>query len=115
MLGHAKTHHTESIRLYGSSQAISKIRKYARIAGAVEEAADAIPAEELFPEITTNPQGAYLKGIRYREELTQVQLSELTGIQRRHISEMESGKRTIGKAIAQKLAAVLRIDYRMLL
>ena len=116
MLEHTKKHHTESVRFYGSPQVLNKIRKYATTAGAVEAFSDSLPATELFPELLTNPQGTYLRGIRYREDLTQIQLSESTGIPRRHISEMESGKRPIGKENAKKLAAALNVsDYRMFL
>ena len=115
MLEHTKKRHTESVRFYGSPQAISKLRKFAYTAGAVEAPADSIPAEEVSPDLLTNPHGVYLKGIRYREDLTQVQLAELTGIPRRHISEMENGKRPIGKAAARKLADVLHADYRLFL
>ena len=59
--------------------------------------------------------GTYLSGARYRENLTQVELAERSGIPRRHISEMENGKRPIGKANAKKLAAALDIDPRLLL
>ena len=115
MLEHTKKHHTESVRFYGSPHIIGKLRKYASTTGAVEASSDSTPVEEVFPDLVTNPHGVYLKGIRYREELTQVQLAGLTGIQRRHISEMESGKRSIGKAIAHKLADALQTDYRMFL
>lgn len=115
MLERTKKHPTESVRFYGSPQAIKRLRKYAREAGAIEASGDSIPAEELSPELLTNPQGVYLKGTRYREDLTQVQLSELTGIPRRHISEMEAGKRSIGKATAHKLADALHADYRLFL
>lgn len=115
MLEHTRKHRTESIKFYGSPQAIRKLRKYASEAGAVEASVDSVPAEEVSPELLTNPQGVYLKGIRYREELTQVQLSEITGIPRRHISEMESGKRAIGKATAKKLAEALHAEYRVFL
>jgi DNA-binding XRE family transcriptional regulator len=115
MLARTKKHPTESIKFYGSPQAISELRKLARTAGVVEAPSDSIPAEEVSPEMVTNPHGTYLKGIRYREEMTQVQLAELTGIPRRHISEMESGKRRIGKERAKKLADVLHADYRVFL
>ncbi|NVN90192.1 MAG: helix-turn-helix transcriptional regulator [Desulfuromonadales bacterium] len=115
MLERTKKHHTESIRFYGSPDAIKRLRECAVSAGAVEMPVDSIPAEEVFPDLATNSVGIYLKGSRYREELTQVQLAEITGIPRRHISEMESGKRTIGKESAKKLAEALGIDYRMLL
>ena len=115
MLEHTKKHPTESIRFYGTPQTISLLRKYARNAGAVEASPDSIPVEELFPDLLTNPAGVYLKGIRSRESLTQIQLSEMTGIPRRHISEMESGKRAIGKATAHKLAEALNAEYRLFL
>jgi len=54
---------------------------------------------------------AILRGSRVMEELTQVQLSEMTGIPRRHISEMETGKRPSAK----KLAKALSCDYRVFL
>ena len=62
-----------------------------------------------------NPPAIFLSGARYREGLTQAELAERTGIPRRHISEMESGKRPIGKQNARKLAEVLNIDPRRLL
>ena len=58
---------------------------------------------------------AVLRGSRTKEEFTQVQLSNLTGIPRRHISEMENGKRPIGKETAKKLAKALDCDYRLFL
>lgn len=59
--------------------------------------------------------GKYLSGARFREGMTQQELSERTGIPRRHISEMENGKRPIGKASAKKLGEALNLDPRLLL
>lgn len=59
--------------------------------------------------------GQILAGARYRENLTQEELSERTGIPRRHISEMENGRRPIGKANARKLAEALNVDPRRFL
>jgi DNA-binding XRE family transcriptional regulator len=59
--------------------------------------------------------GSVLAGARYREKLTQAALAERSGIPRRHISEMENGKRPIGKANAKKLAEALGVDARLLL
>ena len=53
--------------------------------------------------------------LRKEKKLTLRKLSEMTGIPYRHISEMEHGKRTIGKRNAQKLAESLGMDYRFLL
>jgi len=59
--------------------------------------------------------GTYLAGFRHREGITQVELAERSGIPRRHISEMENGRRPIGKLNAKKLAETLNIDPRLLL
>jgi DNA-binding XRE family transcriptional regulator len=59
--------------------------------------------------------GLLLSGARFREGLTQIKLAERTGIPRRHISEMENGRRPIGKSNAKKLAGALNIDPRRLL
>ena len=62
-----------------------------------------------------NAPGVFLAGARYREDLSQRALAEKTGIPQRHISEMENGKRPVGKANARKLAEALNVDYRMFL
>ena len=68
-----------------------------------------------FPGLLDNEPGTYLAGARHREGLTQRQLAEKTGIPQRHISEMENGKRPIGKEIASRLAIALNADYRAFL
>ncbi len=77
---------------------------------------DSIPWRDAFPELTNERlPGAYLKGIRKREGLSQAKLSEQTGIPQRHLSEMENGKRPIGKKNTVILANALNADYRNLL
>lgn len=71
--------------------------------------------KDAFPGLQENEAGTYLAGSRHREGLTQRQLAEKCGIPQRHISEMENGKRPIGKENAKKLAAVLNVDYRAFL
>lgn len=70
---------------------------------------------EVFPEYVGKEQEVALRAYRHREGLTQKQLAELTGIPQHHISDMENGKRTIGKERARKLAQALHCDYRRLL
>ncbi len=81
---------------------------------------DLVRREESFVFPRENAPGVFLAGARYREDLPQRALAELTGIPRRHISEMENGKRPVGKANARKanarkLAEALNVDYRMFL
>lgn len=81
-----------------------------------EEARDTVPWRECFPAWSdAQLPGVTLTGARHKEGLTQVQLAQLTDIPQRHISEMEHGKRPIGKERAKKLAKVLKVDYHVLL
>jgi ribosome-binding protein aMBF1 (putative translation factor) len=76
------------------------------------EKALAVPWREAFPPLDDAERPArLLRAARTREDLTQMQLARLTGIPQRHLSEMEHGKRTIGKERAKKLAEVLQVDY----
>jgi ribosome-binding protein aMBF1 (putative translation factor) len=59
--------------------------------------------------------GVALAGARYREGLTQKELSASTDIPQSHISAMENGKMTIGRARAKRLAQALKVDYRVFL
>ena len=70
---------------------------------------------EVFPEYTGKEQQIALRAYRHRENLTQRQLAELTAIPQRHISEMENGKRSIGKELAKRLGKVLNVEYKMFL
>ena len=81
-----------------------------------EEIADSIPWREAFPELE-NPDvpAVCLRGARKKEGLTQEELAKKTGIPQRHISEMENGKRTIGKKNAVLLAKALDVSYRIFL
>lgn len=56
-----------------------------------------------------------LRGLRYKEGLTQAALGELLGVNRTDISQMEQGKKPIGKAMAQRLAKLFKSDYRIFL
>ena len=47
--------------------------------------------------------------------MTQVGLSEITGIPQRHTSERENAKRPIGKEMAKRLGKALNISYNVFL
>jgi transcriptional regulator with XRE-family HTH domain len=80
------------------------------------DVSDSIPWREAFPDCNEQQLiGRALSGIRRREELTQKQLSERTGIPQRHISEMENGKRPIGKKNARILGKALNTNYKVFL
>ncbi|WP_226989255.1 helix-turn-helix transcriptional regulator [Desulfuromonas sp. TF] len=74
-----------------------------------------ITVAEVFPEYLGSKSHVALRAYRTREDLTQKELSARTGIPQHHISEMENGKRPIGKERARMLAEALGVgDWRML-
>lgn len=59
--------------------------------------------------------GLMVKSGRYKAGLTQKELAELIAVRPHHISEMEHGKRSIGKKMAHRLADIFNVDYRVFL
>jgi DNA-binding XRE family transcriptional regulator len=80
--------------------------------GVIAEEPESLPWEEVYPDFNGS---VALRGARKREGLTQKELAALVGISQTHISEMEHGKRPIGKEMARRLAKVLKADYRVFL
>jgi DNA-binding XRE family transcriptional regulator len=77
---------------------------------------DTVPWRTAFPEMTSlQENGIVLKETRKLKKLTQKQLADITGIPQRHLSEMETAKRSIGKETAKKLAQALAVNYRLFL
>lgn len=68
--------------------------------------------EETFPDLGP---GDALRGARELSGLTQQQLGKAVGIGKSNISEMERGKRPIGKAMAKRLAKALGTSYKVFL
>jgi ribosome-binding protein aMBF1 (putative translation factor) len=59
--------------------------------------------------------GVLLRAHRNDARLTQSELGDKLEIAQNHISEMENGKRPIGREMARKFAKFFKIDYRMFL
>lgn len=117
MLEPTKKPHTEiELRFKGPENrrgdAIAALQQLGFVSVETETGA---PWKNAFPGLLDNEPGTYLAGARQREGLTQRQLAEKSGIPQRHISEMENGKRSIGKENARRLAAALNTDYRVFL
>jgi len=56
-----------------------------------------------------------LKGLRYKEGLSQVQFAKKIGVSQANLSAMENGRRSIGKEIAKRIAKCFKVDYRLFL
>ncbi len=112
-----KRHHTETvdIQITGTKDKKEDVLRDIKKHGYVDTS-DSIPWRELFPEFQDEPEySVMLRGARDKAGLTQVELSEKTGIPQGHISQMENGKMEIGKEQAKRLANVLNVNYRIFL
>jgi len=101
--------------IVGPAENWPKAEKILKQFGFFVQKKDTISWRDAFKEFEGNEAGASLSGARHKEGLTQMQVSEKTGIPQRHISEMERGKRPIGKKNAWLFAKALNIDYRVFL
>ncbi len=72
-------------------------------------------AQDIEDVLGPTTPGAALRGYRYREGLTQKDLAAKVGASAQNISDMESGRRVIGKDMAQRLGAALNAPWRRLL
>ncbi|RLC10485.1 MAG: XRE family transcriptional regulator [Deltaproteobacteria bacterium] len=118
MLEHTKKPRTEKliqITITGPAANREKVIRGVKKFG-YSDTSDSIPWREAFPEHDENNEaGECLAGSRYKESLTQRELAKKTGIPQRHISEMENGKRPVGKKTAERLGEILNVDYRVFL
>jgi ribosome-binding protein aMBF1 (putative translation factor) len=78
---------------------------------------ESIPAEAVFPELRdSNLRPAIaLRGARAKMGLSQKELAKRLHIEQGNLSKMETGSRPIGKELARRLAAELKVDYRLFL
>jgi DNA-binding XRE family transcriptional regulator len=110
MLELTKKPHTEG---YVRVSAIVPADRVLAVEQAIQEATEPnVPLSEAFPNSTP---GSVLRGARGLRELTQAQLAATIGVHKTHISEMERGKRGIGKAMAKRLGQALEFPYRAFL
>jgi DNA-binding XRE family transcriptional regulator len=117
MQAHTKKHRTDTVELRfigpvtNKATAVEKMKDLGFV-----DTSDTVPWRDAYPECSEEQLiGKALAGVRYREGLTQAQLAEKIGVPQRHISEMENGKRPIGKAMAKRLGDALNVGYRMFL
>jgi hypothetical protein len=117
MQAHTKKHPTETVELRFLGPIVNMARAIETLKPlGFMDASDSVPWREAYPECSEAQLiGKALAGARCREGLTQMKLAELTSIPQRHISEMENGKRPIGKEMAKRLGKVLNISYKVFL
>ena len=76
-----------------------------------------LTSEQFFGSLLEDRSGwaTNLRGLRYREDLTQVEFAKAIGVTQSNLSAMENGNRCIGKEIANRIAATFNVDYRYFL
>ena len=117
MQAHMRKHPIDKmdmVRFLGPPDKIMEVRRFAVSLG-LSDMEDTVDYRDAFPEFVGKEPQIAIKAYRTREGLTQDQLAKLSGIPRRHISDMENGRRPVGKENARKLAKALNADYRMFL
>jgi DNA-binding XRE family transcriptional regulator len=73
--------------------------------------------DDLFSGLTqkSGEPSVLLKGLRYREGLSQIEFAKKINITQANLSAIENGRRTIGKELAKRIADIFILDYRLLL
>ena len=117
MLEPTKAHPTRNIEIHFIGPEENKDRAFETLLSlGFAEVSGSIPWREAFADISEDKlTGNILAGARHKAGLSQKQLTDLTGIPQRHISEMENGRRTIGRKNAKLLARALDTNYRVFL
>jgi len=59
--------------------------------------------------------GVLLRGLRLRENLSQVEFAEKIKVTQANLSNMENGRRPIGKIIAKRIEKIFGTNYRYFL
>ena len=82
-----------------------------------DEKKSVVSSDEVFKDIIeeSGEAAVMLKGLRYREGLTQVQFAKKIGVTQANLSAMECGRRSIGKDLAKRIASIFDVNYRYFL
>ncbi len=76
-----------------------------------------ISAEELFEDMDKEytEAGSLLRGLRARENISQVEFAKKIKVSQANLSKMEHGTRPIGKTIAMRIAKAFSVNYKYFL
>jgi len=127
MSAHMKEHHTnpkssshilyvlDHNLLYAIPKNIAK--KYVVETQKSTERAGNIPADQIFKDMDKKygEAGALLRGLRAREDLSQVEFAKKIKVTQANLSKMENGTRPIGKIIAMRIARAFSVNYKYFL
>ena len=127
MSAHMKEHHTSTRAsdrvlyildhnlVYAIPKSIAK--KYIIETKKSVERQKNISADEVFRDMDKKygEAGALLRGLRSRENLSQVEFAKRIKVTQANLSKMESGARPIGKIIAMRISKAFDVNYKYFL
>ena len=94
-------------------KAINSILELAQLPRPLNEDGEELySAREVFPE---SSPGNRLRGLRFREGITQKELAATLSIRQHHVSEMEKGVRAISVDMAKRIGEAYNISYKVFL
>lgn len=112
-------HSTVYITHRHATYAIPKkiVEKYAIDKMPKKQKKKSIPIKELLDQLDVKytRAGALLKGLRLREGLSQVAFAKKIKVTQANLSNMENGRRPIGKIIAKRIQKIFGTNYRYFL
>lgn len=122
MSGHTKMHPTEIQVVMGSNVRryrdipTAKLKPILTLLQGYEDGS--IPWRELAKKHfeAAGGEGAFMvREARKRVGMTQMKLAEKLGMPQGNVSQLEAGRRPIGKKLAKRLSKILNVDYRVFL
>ncbi len=86
----------------------------AKVLSLVQEE-ESLSYDDAFPHMkdASKRTASVLRGFRYRDGLSQIELAKKIGVTQGDLSKMEAGKRPVGRTIADRLAKVFKTDPRV--
>ena len=127
MSAHTKEHHTNTRSsnrvlyvldhdlVYAIPKSVAK--KYIVEVKKTVEREGNISADEVFKDMDKKygEAGALLRGLRSRENLSQIEFAKRIKVTQANLSKMENGTRPIGKIIAMRIAKAFDVNYKYFL
>jgi len=112
---HIEEKETKIILRFIVNDAIYDIPK--EVAEHYKQDIDKASADKIFNKIDKKytKAGALLKGLRYREGLSQVEFAQKINVTQADLSKMENGHRPIGKIVAKRIEKIFGTDYKYFL
>ena len=98
--------------------ALTTLRMVRGLAVPAQTDVESIPWQEAMATVLEEGGGktaVAVRAARLKAGMSQQRLADAIGAHKSHISEIERGKRPVGKVLARKLGEVLSINYRVFL